>query len=107
MQSVSVTRMDWGIRNRLAKVIREDGKCVMLAVDHGYFLGPTERLENPKKVILPLLAFTDSLMLTRGILRTSVPFNTTVPILFGFLVLPAFLQRIFLKKRLPLQLKSA
>lgn len=80
MQSVSVTRMDWGIRNRLSKIIREDGKCVMLAVDHGYFLGPTDRLENPKKVILPLLAFTDSLMLTRGILRTSVPFNTTVPI---------------------------
>ena len=108
MQSVSVTRMDWGIRNRLSKIIREDGKCVMLAVDHGYFLGPTDRLENPKKVISPLLAFTDSLMLTRGILRTSVPYNTTVPIMyFGFLVLPAFLERIFLKKRLPLQLKSA
>ena len=43
--------MDWGLRNRLSKIIKEDGKCVMLAVDHGYFLGPTDRLENQKKVI--------------------------------------------------------
>jgi putative autoinducer-2 (AI-2) aldolase len=72
--------MDWGLRNRLSKIIKEDGKCVMLAVDHGYFLGPTDRLEDPRKVISPLLGFTDSLMLTRGVLRTSVQFNTDVPI---------------------------
>ena len=65
--------MDWGMRNRLARIIRpEDGRSVMLAVDHGYFLGPTSRLEVPRRTIEPLLPYADALMLTRGVLRTSV-----------------------------------
>ena len=35
--------MNWGMANRLARIIKSDGRAVMLAVDHGYFLGPTER----------------------------------------------------------------
>ena len=59
--------MDWGMKNRFSKIIRpEDGRCVMLAIDHGYFLGPTEKLENPKETIKPLLPHADSIMLTRG-----------------------------------------
>ncbi len=73
--------MDWGMRNRFSKIIKpDDGRCVMLAVDHGYFLGPTERLENPRETIKPLLNHADSIMLTRGILRTSVPPESNVPI---------------------------
>jgi putative autoinducer-2 (AI-2) aldolase len=73
--------MDWGLKNRLSKIIRpEDGRCLMLAVDHGYFLGPTERLEVPRKTVTPLLPYADSLMLTRGILRTSVPPERDIPI---------------------------
>lgn len=56
------------------------GKTVMLAVDHGYFQGPTTGLENPRRAITPLLPFADSLMLTRGVLRTSVNSNETIPI---------------------------
>jgi putative autoinducer-2 (AI-2) aldolase len=52
----------------------------MLAIDHGYFLGPTEKLENPGKIIKPLLPYADSLMLTRGILRTSLNPSATIPI---------------------------
>jgi putative autoinducer-2 (AI-2) aldolase len=52
----------------------------MLAVDHGYFQGPTTGLENPRKTITPLIPFADSLMLTRGILRTSVDPSVSVPI---------------------------
>jgi putative autoinducer-2 (AI-2) aldolase len=52
----------------------------MLAVDHGYFLGPTSGLEEPAKTIAPLLPYADSLMLTRGVLRTSVPQDADVPI---------------------------
>ena len=52
----------------------------MLAVDHGYFQGPTTGLENPKKTIAPLLPYADSLMLTRGVLRTSVDPGSNVPI---------------------------
>jgi len=73
--------MDWGMKNRLSKIIRpEDGRCLMVAVDHGYFLGPTERLEVPRTTIAPLLPYADSLMLTRGVQRTSVDPATDVPI---------------------------
>jgi putative autoinducer-2 (AI-2) aldolase len=73
--------MDWGMKNRISKIIRpEDNRCVMLAVDHGYFLGPTERLEVPSNTIKPLLSYADSLMVTRGILRTSVNPNNGIPI---------------------------
>ena len=69
------------MKNRFSKIIKPDnGRCVMLAVDHGYFLGPTERLENPRETIKPLLNHADSIMLTRGILRTSVPPESNVPI---------------------------
>jgi len=69
------------MKNRISKIIRpEDNRCVMLAVDHGYFLGPTERLEVPSNTIKPLLSYADSLMLTRGILRTSVNPNNNIPI---------------------------
>lgn len=74
--------MDWGIQNRLSRIIQpKTGRTVMLAVDHGYFLGPTSGLENPRKTITPLLPFADSLMLTRGVLRTSVDPQNNVPII--------------------------
>lgn len=69
------------MKNRFSRIIRpENGKCVMLAVDHGYFLGPTEKLEKPRETIKPLLGYADSLMLTRGVLRTSVPPESNTPI---------------------------
>jgi putative autoinducer-2 (AI-2) aldolase len=73
--------MDWGMKNRFSKIIRPaNGRCVMLAVDHGYFLGPTEKLEVPERTIKPLLPFADSLMLTRGVLRSSVNPSMNVPV---------------------------
>src|SRR3990170_769279 len=73
--------MDWGMKNRLARIIKpEDGRAVMLAVDHGYFLGPTSGLEEPRKTIEPLLPYADSIMLTRGVLRTSVDAQADKPV---------------------------
>ena len=73
--------MDWGMKNRLSRIIKpKNGRCVMLAVDHGYFLGPTEKLEVPQRTIEPLLPYVDSVMLTRGVLRTSVNPISNVPI---------------------------
>jgi putative autoinducer-2 (AI-2) aldolase len=73
--------MDWGMRNRLSRIIKPDTqRTVMLAVDHGYFLGPTNKLEDARKTIEPLLPYADALMLTRGILRTSVPPEADIPI---------------------------
>ena len=73
--------MDWGMRNRLNRIIRPDtGRTVMLAVDHGYFMGPTSKLEVPRTTIEPLLPFADSLMVTRGVVRSSVAPAAAVPI---------------------------
>jgi 3-hydroxy-5-phosphonooxypentane-2,4-dione thiolase len=73
--------MDWGLKNRISRIIRpETGRTLMLAVDHGYFLGPTSGLEKPERTIAPLLPYADSLMLTRGVLRNSVNPSSSVPI---------------------------
>ena len=73
--------MDWGLQNRIAQIIKPtDNRALMLAVDHGYFLGPTEKLEVPRKAISPLLKHCDSLMLTRGVQRTSVSPKFPTPI---------------------------
>ena len=73
--------MDWGMRNRMARMFGPtSGNTVMLAVDHGYFMGPTRRLEDAGSTIAPLLPHADALALTRGILRTSVPPSTSTPI---------------------------
>ena len=73
--------MDWGLKNRISKIINPlDNHALMLAVDHGYFLGPTEKLENPEKTIRPIMRYCDSLMLTRGVQRTSVDPAYPVPI---------------------------
>ncbi|HOQ81650.1 MAG TPA: 3-hydroxy-5-phosphonooxypentane-2,4-dione thiolase [bacterium] len=65
---------DWGLKNRLSHIFNPDTKkTVMLAIDHGYFQGPTTGLERIDVTILPLLQYSDTLMLTRGILRSIIP----------------------------------
>lgn len=65
---------DWGMRSRLSRIFNPlDGKTVMLAFDHGYFQGPTSGLERLDRTIVPLIPKADSLMLTRGALRTTIP----------------------------------
>ncbi len=74
--------MDWGMQNRLASIINpKTNRCVMLAVDHGYFQGPTSGLERPGETVAPLLEYADALMLTRGVLRNTVDANTRIPII--------------------------
>src|SRR3989442_447025 len=66
-------KMTWGLQNRLSRIIRPtDGHTVMLAADHGYFLGPTHKLEIPRKTLEPLLPYADAVMVTRGVVRTSI-----------------------------------
>lgn len=66
--------LDWGMKNRLSKIFSpETSRTVMLAIDHGYFLGPTTGLERIDVNIVPLLPYADTLMCTRGILRSTIP----------------------------------
>ncbi|HEV2934666.1 MAG TPA: 3-hydroxy-5-phosphonooxypentane-2,4-dione thiolase [Streptosporangiaceae bacterium] len=73
--------LDWGMQNRLARVFRpSDGRTVMLAIDHGYFQGPTTGLERVDLSIVPLLAHADALMTTRGMVRSTIPAASGTPI---------------------------
>ena len=73
--------MDWGMSNRMSRMIKSDGKTVMLACDHGYFMGPTRKLEVPRRTIEPLVPYADTIAVTRGVLRTSIDPKWDVPIL--------------------------
>ncbi len=64
--------MDWGMENRLSRLIQPDGHCLFLPIDHGYFQGPTTKLERPGETVKPLLPYCDALFVTRGVLRSSI-----------------------------------
>jgi 3-hydroxy-5-phosphonooxypentane-2,4-dione thiolase len=73
--------LDWGMKNRLARIFDpEDSRTVMLAIDHGYFQGPTTGLERIDITIVPLIAHADALMVTRGALRSSIPAEIARPV---------------------------
>ena len=73
--------MDWGIQNRLNKLIQKDGKALFLPVDHGYFQGPTSKLEKPGETIKPLIKYADAIMMTRGVLRNCVDPSIEKPVI--------------------------
>lgn len=60
------------MRNRMAQMIKPDGKCFFLPIDHGYFQGPTSCLDRPGETIKPILAYADALFVTRGVLRNAI-----------------------------------
>jgi putative autoinducer-2 (AI-2) aldolase len=73
--------LDWGMQSRLARIFRPaTSRTVMLAIDHGYFQGPTTGLERVDLSILPLLRYADALMTTRGMVRSTVPPASGAPI---------------------------
>ncbi len=70
--------LGWGMQNRFSRIFNpQSGRTVMLAIDHGYFLGPTSGLERVDLNIVPLLPHCSALMLTRGMLRSTVPSTFT------------------------------
>ena len=73
--------MDWGIQNRLNKLIQPDGKCFFMAIDHGYFQGPTTSLEKPGETIAPLMEYVDAIFVTRGTLRNCINPQSSKPII--------------------------
>ncbi len=73
--------MDWGMKNRLSRLIKSDGHCMFLPIDHGYFQGPTRKLEKPGETIKPLVSYADGLFVTRGILRACVDPANSPPII--------------------------
>jgi len=73
--------MEWGMANRLAQLIKPDGHALFLPVDHGYFQGPTRKLEKPGEAIKPLLPYADALFVTRGVLRSCISPDNSKPVI--------------------------
>ncbi|UCE19510.1 MAG: 3-hydroxy-5-phosphonooxypentane-2,4-dione thiolase [Gemmatimonadota bacterium] len=73
--------MDWGMKNRLSRLVQPDGHCFFLPIDHGYFQGPTRCLEKPAETIDPLLPYCDALFVTRGVLRAVVDPALQTPVI--------------------------
>ncbi len=73
--------MDWGMQNRLTQLIQPDGHCLFLPIDHGYFQGPTRKLEKPGETVKPLLPYCDALFVTRGVLRSAINPGDSTPII--------------------------
>ncbi len=73
--------MDWGMKNRLSQLVQKDGHCLWLPIDHGYFQGPTTKLEKPGETVKPLLPYCDALFITRGVLRNCIDPTNSKPII--------------------------
>jgi len=73
--------MDWGKKNRLSQLIQKDGHCMFMPIDHGYFQGPTTKLEKPGETVKPLLPYCDAIFVTRGVLRSCIDPANTKPII--------------------------
>jgi len=73
--------LDWGMKNRLSRLIKPDGHCQFLPIDHGYFQGPTRCLERPGETIKDLVPYADGLFVTRGVLRSAISPAIDTPII--------------------------
>ena len=73
--------MAWGKKNRLAQLVQKDGHCLFMPIDHGYFQGPTTKLEKPGETVKPLLPYCDAIFVTRGVLRSCIDPKNTKPII--------------------------
>ena len=100
--------MQWGMKNRLHKTINpKTGKAVMLAVDHGYFQGPTTGLRNLKKAIDPLIPYADCLYITRGMVRNVVDPKITAPIFLRVSGGPSILQEDLSDEHITVSMEEA
>lgn len=64
--------MDWGMANRMSKLIKPDGRCFYLAMDHGYIMGPTHGLERPGDMLDTVESYVDAIFATRGVIRAAI-----------------------------------
>src|SRR6516165_366863 len=101
-------QLDWGMKNRLARVFSPaTGRTVMLAVDHGYFQGPTTGLERIDLSIVPLLPFCDALFCTRGILRSVVPAESPKPMVLRASGGPSILREDLSDEQIAMDMEDA
>jgi len=55
---------------RLARIFREDGKALVVAMDHAYIFGPIKGLEKPRKIIEDVIeGGADAILTTYGVVK--------------------------------------
>jgi putative autoinducer-2 (AI-2) aldolase len=92
----------------MSRIIRpETGRSVMLAVDHGYFMGPTTGLNNLGEAVRDLLPHADTLMLSRGMLRHSIDHGTSTPIVLRASGGTSIIGKEFLHEGITMTVKDA
>ena len=79
----------------------------MLAIDHGYFQGPTAGLERIDLSILPLLPQCDALFCTRGILRSVVPAESQKPMVLRASGGPSILREELSDEQIAMDMEDA
>lgn len=73
--------VDWGMKDRLSRIFNpKSGNTLMLAFDHGYFMGSTLGLERLDLTIPQLAEDIDVFMATRGALRSWISPSFNKPI---------------------------
>ena len=101
-------QLDWGMKNRLARVFAPTtGRTVMLAIDHGYFQGPTTGLERIDLSIVPLLSSCDALFCTRGILRSVIPAQSSKPMVLRASGGPSILREELSDEQIAMDMEDA
>src|SRR6476660_7216539 len=101
-------QLDWGMKNRLARTFNpQSGRTVMLAIDHGYFQGPTTGLERIDLSIVPLLPFCDALFCTRGILRSVIPAESHKPMVLRASGGPSILREDLSDEQIAMDMEDA
>jgi 3-hydroxy-5-phosphonooxypentane-2,4-dione thiolase len=100
--------LDWGVQNRLARIFSPaSGRTVMLAIDHGYFQGPTTGLERIDLSIVPLLPSCDALFCTRGILRSIIPAESSKPMVLRASGGPSILREELSDEQIAMDMEDA
>src|SRR5262245_5415609 len=101
-------QLDWGMKNRLARTFNpKSSRAVMLAIDHGYFQGPTSGLERIDLSILPLLPQCDALFCTRGVLRSIVPAESQKPMVLRASGGPSILREELSDEQIAMDMEDA
>jgi len=96
------------MKNRLSRIIKpKTGRTVMLAVDHGYFMGPTTGLERLDEAVNPLLPYADTLMPTRGALRNYIDPDADIPIVLRVSGGTSILSKELLREGITVSIKDA
>jgi len=75
----------WGMKNRLSRIFNpKTGRTVMLAFDHGSIMATTTGIDSLSASIVPLIHFSDSIICTRGVVRSIVPVSSRKPVCLRF-----------------------